>query len=80
MSLRIESYVNGELCQDYPVTDLAFNPYQIVAELSRTMTLRPGDIIACGTSLGVKPIVEGDVVEIRINGIGSLVNKVAGAA
>lgn len=80
MNLRIESYVNGELCQDYPVTDLSFNPYQIVAELSRTMTLRPGDIIACGTSLGVKPIVEGDTVEIRIKGIGSLVNKVAAAA
>lgn len=80
MSLRIESYLNGDRCQDYPVTDLAFNPYQIVAEISRTMTLRPGDIIACGTSLGVKPIVEGDSVEIRINGLGSLVNKVAGAA
>ncbi|RJF91828.1 fumarylacetoacetate hydrolase family protein [Noviherbaspirillum saxi] len=77
LTLRIESYINGDRCQDYPVTDLAFNPHQIVAELSRTMTLRPGDVIACGTSLGVKPIHPGDTVEIRIPGIGSLVNRVA---
>jgi 2-keto-4-pentenoate hydratase/2-oxohepta-3-ene-1,7-dioic acid hydratase in catechol pathway len=77
LTLRIQSYINGDRCQDYPVTDLAFNPYQIVAEVSRTMTLRPGDVIACGTSLGVKPIHPGDSVEIRIPGIGSLVNSVA---
>lgn len=77
MTLRIESFINGTGCQDYPVTDLVFNPYQIVADLSRTMTLKPGDVITCGTSLGANPIVPGDTVEIRISGIGSLVNRVA---
>ncbi|MES2537463.1 MAG: fumarylacetoacetate hydrolase family protein [Pseudomonadota bacterium] len=76
LTLRIESYINGDCCQNYPVSDLAFNPHQIVAEVSRSMTLRPGDVIACGTSLGVKPIHPGDTVEIRIRGIGSLVNSV----
>ncbi len=76
MTLRIRSYVNGRLCQDYPVTDLVFNPYEIVADISRSMTLCPGDVIACGTSLGVEPIRPGDTVEIRIDGIGSLVNDV----
>ena len=76
MTLRIESYLNGKQCQNYPVTDLAFSPYQIVAEISRTVTLRPGDVIACGTSLGVEPMQPGDTVEVRIEGIGSLTNSV----
>lgn len=76
MTLTIESFLNGEKCQEYPVTDLVFDPYETVADISRTMTMEPGDVIACGTSLGVKPIVPGDTVEIRIDGIGSLVNKV----
>jgi len=77
LTLRIESFINGKRCQDYPVTDLVFNPYETVADISRTMTLRPGDVITCGTSLGADPIVPGDSVEIRIVGIGSLVNRVA---
>lgn len=76
MTLRIESYLNGKQCQNYPVSDLAFSPYQIVAEISRTVTLRPGDVIACGTSLGVEPMQPGDTVEVRIEGIGSLTNRV----
>lgn len=78
MTLRIESYLNGRQCQDYLVSDLAFSPCQIVAEISRTVTLRPGDVIACGTSLGVEPMQPGDLVEVRINGIGSLINMVIG--
>ncbi len=77
LTLTIRSYVNGKQCQEYPVTDLVFPPAAIVAEISRTMTLMPGDVIACGTSLGVEPIKPGDTVEIRIDGIGSLVNPVA---
>jgi len=77
MELTIQSFLNGELCQDYPVTDLAFNPFQIVALLSHNMTLHPGDIIACGTSLGVQPMSCGDTVEIKIAGIGTLTNRVA---
>ncbi|MFN7086367.1 MAG: fumarylacetoacetate hydrolase family protein [Burkholderiales bacterium] len=76
LTLTIRSYVNGKQCQEYPVTDLVFPPRAIVAEISRTMTLMPGDVIACGTSLGVEPIKPGDTVEIRIDGIGSLVNAV----
>ncbi len=78
MALRIESFINGEKCQDYPVTDLSLNPYEVVSSVSKTMALMPGDVIACGTSLGANPIKEGDLVEIRIDGIGSLVNLVVG--
>jgi 2-keto-4-pentenoate hydratase/2-oxohepta-3-ene-1,7-dioic acid hydratase in catechol pathway len=76
LTLTIRSFVNGKQCQDFPATDLVFTPWQTVAELARTMTLMPGDVIACGTSLGVEPIKPGDTVEIRIDGIGSLVNPV----
>lgn len=76
MKLRTKSYVNGELKQDFPVTDYVFNPWHTVAELSRTVTLHPGDVICMGTTLNAAPIVPGDVVEIAIEGIGSLVNAV----
>jgi 2-keto-4-pentenoate hydratase/2-oxohepta-3-ene-1,7-dioic acid hydratase in catechol pathway len=75
-SIRIQAFLNGSECQNYPATDLAFSPWQIVAEISRTVTLQPGTVIACGTSLGVEPIQPGDTVEIRIEGIGALINTV----
>jgi 2-keto-4-pentenoate hydratase/2-oxohepta-3-ene-1,7-dioic acid hydratase in catechol pathway len=77
LTLRIQSRINGRLCQDYPVTDLALDPYHVVASVSHTMTLEAGDVIACGTSLGADPITVGDEVEIRIDGIGVLLNRVA---
>jgi 2-keto-4-pentenoate hydratase/2-oxohepta-3-ene-1,7-dioic acid hydratase in catechol pathway len=51
-----------------------FKPNQIVSRLSHDMTLRPGDIIACGTSIGAEPMQQGCTVEVQIDGIGSLVN------
>ena len=76
LTLVMKSFVNGELKQEFPVTDYVFGPWEIVAELSRTITLMPGDVICCGTSLNAAPIQPGDNVEIRIDGIGSLVNPV----
>ena len=76
MQLVMRSYVNGELKQQFPVTDYVFNPFQTVAEIARTVTLNAGDVIAMGTTLNAAPILPGDVVEISIEGIGSLVNAV----
>jgi 2-keto-4-pentenoate hydratase/2-oxohepta-3-ene-1,7-dioic acid hydratase in catechol pathway len=76
MTLVMQSFVNGELKQEFPVTDYVFNPWEIVAEISKSITLCPGDVICCGTSLNAAPIEPGDTVEIRIEGIGSLVNPV----
>jgi 2-keto-4-pentenoate hydratase/2-oxohepta-3-ene-1,7-dioic acid hydratase in catechol pathway len=76
MALSMRSYVNGELQQEFPVSDYVFNPWQTVAEIAKTATLHPGDVIACGTTLNAAPIKPGDTVEIRIDGIGSLVNRV----
>jgi len=73
-SLNVRTLVNGRERQNYPCKDMIFSPAQIVSSLSREMTLYPGDLIACGTSLGVLPIKPGTVVEIVIDGIGVLRN------
>ncbi len=74
--LRIESYVNGELRQHARTSDMIFDPYELVSFVSRVMTLLPGDVVLTGTPSGIGPMVAGDVVEVRIEGIGSLINRV----
>ncbi|MCU7879089.1 MAG: fumarylacetoacetate hydrolase family protein [Candidatus Thiodiazotropha sp. (ex Lucinoma borealis)] len=73
-SLVVKTLVNGVEQQNYPVSDMFFLPHQIVSRLSRDMTLYPGDIIACGTSIGTGPMPPGCTVEVKIGGIGTLVN------
>ncbi|MCG7873918.1 MAG: fumarylacetoacetate hydrolase family protein [Candidatus Thiodiazotropha lotti] len=73
-SLTVRTLLDGVEHQNYPVEDMFFSPREIVSRLSRDMTLNPGDVIACGTSLGAGPMSQGSTVEIRIDGIGSLVN------
>jgi 2-keto-4-pentenoate hydratase/2-oxohepta-3-ene-1,7-dioic acid hydratase in catechol pathway len=73
-TLSVKTLINGRERQNYPCSDMIFSPAHIVASLSREMTLYPGDVIACGTSLGVLPIKPGTVVEISIDGIGVLRN------
>ena len=68
--------LDGAERQRYPLDDMIFTPEQIVSRLSRDMTLMPGDVIACGTSIGVGSIKAGAVIEVRIEGIGALVNPV----
>ena len=76
-TLNVRTLVNGRERQNYPCSDMIFSPAQIVASLAREMTLHAGDVIACGTSLGVLPIKPGTVVEIVIDGIGVLRNTFA---
>jgi 2-keto-4-pentenoate hydratase/2-oxohepta-3-ene-1,7-dioic acid hydratase in catechol pathway len=76
LDVRIESYLNGEKRQDTSTADMIFNTYRIVSFVSQVMTLLPGDVIATGTPSGVGKMKPGNTVEIRIKGIGSLVNRV----
>jgi 2-keto-4-pentenoate hydratase/2-oxohepta-3-ene-1,7-dioic acid hydratase in catechol pathway len=76
-ALSVCTLVNGRERQNYPCSDMIFSPAQIVASLSSEMTLHPGDVIACGTSLGVLPIKPGTVVEVCIDGVGALRNTFA---
>ncbi|HLI10807.1 MAG TPA: fumarylacetoacetate hydrolase family protein [Alphaproteobacteria bacterium] len=73
-ALTIRSLLNGEERQNYPVADMFFKPARLVSLISRDMTLLPGDIIACGTSLGAGTMKPGSRIEIAIDGIGTLAN------
>ena len=73
-SLHVRTLLNGKERQNYPCSDMIFSPEKIVHALSQDMTLEPGDVIACGTSLGVLPMKPGAVVEVNIEGIGTLRN------
>jgi len=73
--LVVHTRVNGVEKQNYPVADMFYRPRQIVSLLSHDMTLHPGDIIACGTSIGTEPMPKGCTVEIDIAGIGVLTNR-----
>jgi len=70
----VRTVVGGRERQHYPLSDMIFTPPQIVSALSREMTLMPGDIISCGTSLGVLPMRPNTLVEVTIDGIGTLTN------
>lgn len=70
--LEIKVMVDGRERQSYPAADMILNPAQIVSLLSQDMTLNPGDLIACGTSLGARPVKAGQRIEVVIEGIGTL--------
>jgi 2-keto-4-pentenoate hydratase/2-oxohepta-3-ene-1,7-dioic acid hydratase in catechol pathway len=75
--LVVRTMLNGEVKQDYPVNDMIFSVRQLVSLISRDVTLDPGDIILCGTSIGVGSMKPGSIVEVEIDGIGKLCNKFA---
>jgi 2-keto-4-pentenoate hydratase/2-oxohepta-3-ene-1,7-dioic acid hydratase in catechol pathway len=75
-SLTVEAYLNGERRQHSSTRNLVFSVGALVAFISRIMTLLPGDVIATGTPAGIGPMVPGDAVEIRVEGIGTLQNRV----
>jgi len=72
----ISTRVNGAMRQSANVSDMVFSPAFLVAYVSRMMTLLPGDLILTGTPAGVGPLSAGDVVEVEIEGIGVLTNRV----
>lgn len=78
--LKIELYLNGELKQESRTSQLVFHPFRLVEFISGIMTLYPGDVIATGTTSGIGPMKPGDLVEVRIEGLGSLVNTVTAAS
>ena len=81
--IAVKTTVSGEVMQDSSTADLIFSIAEIIEYLTRGMTLEPGDLIATGTPGGVgdsrvppRYLVEGDVVEIEVSGVGSLRNPV----
>ena len=73
----ISCHVNGEMRQMASTRDMVFSVRQLVAFSSSVMTLEPGDVLLTGTPAGVGPLLDGDTVEVTIEGIGTLKNPVA---
>ena len=72
----VEGFVNGERRQHSSTTNLIFPVEFLIEYITFVMTLEPGDIISTGTPAGVGPIIAGDLVSVRIEGIGELSNPV----
>jgi 2-keto-4-pentenoate hydratase/2-oxohepta-3-ene-1,7-dioic acid hydratase in catechol pathway len=70
----IETFVNGARKQSGRVADMVFSIDVVFRWIAEAMTLEPGDVISTGTPAGVGPLVAGDVVEVRVGGIGTLRN------
>ena len=66
----LRTLVGGRERQNYALSDMFFSPTELVSRISQDMTLEPGDVILCGTSLGVLPMKPGTTVEVVIDGIG----------
>lgn len=75
-SLRVQCRVNGATRQDGNTSDMIFPVPGLIAFVSRIMTLLPGDLVTTGTPSGVGAVVDGDVVEIEVEGVGVLSNPV----
>ncbi|MBS0411464.1 MAG: fumarylacetoacetate hydrolase family protein [Proteobacteria bacterium] len=72
----VRTYINGQVVQDGPVSDMTFPIDFIFADLSRHITFLPGDIVLTGTPANSRPMNIGDVVEVEVTGLGRLSNTV----
>ena len=78
--LSIRCKVNGELRQDHRTSDMIWPCAELIAIVSRTMTLEPGDVIATGSPPGSAGMRPGDIIEIEVEGLGVLRNPVVAQA
>jgi 5-oxopent-3-ene-1,2,5-tricarboxylate decarboxylase / 2-hydroxyhepta-2,4-diene-1,7-dioate isomerase len=78
---RLRTYVNGRLAQDGSTDEMHWDMHYLVADIARTITLCPGDVLLSGTPANSRPVQPGDVVEVEVAGLGTLANHiVAGPA
>jgi 2-keto-4-pentenoate hydratase/2-oxohepta-3-ene-1,7-dioic acid hydratase in catechol pathway len=73
--LVVRTILNDEVRQDYPVNDMVFSVAQLISKISKDMTLNPGDVLLCGTSVGVGSMRPNSTIEVEIDGIGKLKNR-----
>jgi 2-keto-4-pentenoate hydratase/2-oxohepta-3-ene-1,7-dioic acid hydratase in catechol pathway len=74
-TLVVTTTLNDDLRQKYPISDMRFSVARLVSLISADMTLLPGDVILCGTSIGVGSMKPGSDVVVEIEGIGALCNR-----
>ena len=73
---RIRTLVNGEVRQDGSTAEMTWDMHYLVADLARTITLLPGDMIFSGTPAYSRPVQPGDVVTVEVEGLGALTNTI----
>lgn len=73
---RIQTFVNGELVQDDNTDNMQWDMHYLVADIARTITLMPGDILLSGTPANSRPLQPGDVCEVEVEGLGRLKNRI----
>jgi 5-oxopent-3-ene-1,2,5-tricarboxylate decarboxylase/2-hydroxyhepta-2,4-diene-1,7-dioate isomerase len=72
----IRTYVNGKKVQDGNTADMEWDMHYLVADIARTITLEPGDVLLSGTPAGSRPVQPGDLVEVEVEGLGRLANRI----
>lgn len=75
-NVEVEAYLNGQRKQHSNTANMVFGVATLVSFISQIMTMLPGDVIATGTPSGIGPMNPGDVVEVKVEGIGTLRNRV----
>jgi 5-oxopent-3-ene-1,2,5-tricarboxylate decarboxylase / 2-hydroxyhepta-2,4-diene-1,7-dioate isomerase len=73
---RIRTYVNGQLAQDGSTHEMQWDMHYLVADIARTITLYPGDVLLSGTPAHSRPVEPGDLVEVEVDGLGRLANRI----
>jgi 5-oxopent-3-ene-1,2,5-tricarboxylate decarboxylase/2-hydroxyhepta-2,4-diene-1,7-dioate isomerase len=73
---RIQTIVNGKVVQDDNTDHMEWNMHYLVADIARTITLLPGDMLYSGTPANSRPVYPGDVVEVEVEGLGRLTNHI----
>lgn len=74
-TLVVKTILNASVRQEFPISDMRFSVAQLVSRISHDMTLMPGDLISCGTSVGVGAMKPGSDIKIEIAGVGTLSNR-----
>ena len=72
----IRTLVNGEVRQDGNTDEMAWDMHYLVADIARTITLVPGDLLLSGTPANSRPVEPGDVVTVEVEGLGALTNRI----
>jgi 5-oxopent-3-ene-1,2,5-tricarboxylate decarboxylase / 2-hydroxyhepta-2,4-diene-1,7-dioate isomerase len=72
----IRTLVNGTVVQDGTTADMEWDMHYLVADIARTITLAPGDVLLSGTPAGSRPVQPGDVVTVEVEGLGALENTI----
>lgn len=72
----IRTYVNGKVVQEDTTANMQWDMHYLVADIARTITLEPGDVLLSGTPANSRPVEPGDLVEVEVEGLGRLTNTI----